>query len=252
MDSFAALALATEPPSEKLLDYPPQGKEESLITPVMLKNMLGHAAFQTALLLWLTMTESGSAFFGEGVVKGSDRHYTIVFTSFVALQVFNLFNCRATHDEWNVLAGFSDSVIGQLVLAIICITQWVMVQYGGQLMQTEALTGQQWALCILLGFLSIPVGYALKLVPLADRELRSNFMTAGVQGVGAGGLGGMPSTPLYADSSDVRATPALRNASIAAAAAERAEQEAAEAAAAAAAPASASAASNTRKRRTTA
>jgi magnesium-transporting ATPase (P-type) len=85
MDSFAALALATEPPSEKLLDYAPQGKKERLITRTMYKNMIGHAIFQTVLLLWLTMTESGNLFFGV-TEHGSVLHHTLVFTTFVALQ----------------------------------------------------------------------------------------------------------------------------------------------------------------------
>jgi magnesium-transporting ATPase (P-type) len=64
MDSFAALMLATEPPSERLLLQRPQGKEEPLITRTMWKNMFGHALFQSALLVWLTSTASGSAWLG--------------------------------------------------------------------------------------------------------------------------------------------------------------------------------------------
>ena len=61
MDSFAALMLATEPPSEDLLNQKPQGKDEPLITGTMMKNMIGHAIFQTGLLLWQHSTESLSS-----------------------------------------------------------------------------------------------------------------------------------------------------------------------------------------------
>ena len=158
MDSFAALALATEPPSERLMDFAPQGKSERLITRTMYKNMLGHAVFQTALLLWITMTEGGARSVGVTAPLGSIPHHTMVFTTFVALQVFNLFNCRATHDEWNVLQDFGSSVIGQVIIAVIVIMQFVIVQFGGEITQTEPLTMGQWALCIGIGFLSVPVG----------------------------------------------------------------------------------------------
>ena len=172
MDSFAALALATEPPSESLMDVAPQGKSERLITGVMYKNMLGHAVFQTALLLWLDMTPEGWRFSGATAPMGSVQHHTIVFTTFVALQVFNLFNCRATRDEWNVLEGFSASVIGQVIVCTIVVMQFLIVQFGGAITQTEPLSAQQWRTCIALGALSVPVGYLLKLFPLVDSELR--------------------------------------------------------------------------------
>lgn len=173
MDSFAALALATEPPSQQLMKYRPGGRSESLITGTMRKNMLGHALFQTALLIWLAMTDSGARFFGitEAEGTGSVKHFTTVFTTFVALQIFNLFNCRTTHDELNVLQGFADSVVAQVIIVIIVVMQVLMVQFGGAFMQTEPLSLVQWAQCLALGFASIPVGYLLKLVPEAERQL---------------------------------------------------------------------------------
>jgi P-type Ca2+ transporter type 2C len=181
MDSFAALMLATEPPSERLMDYKPQGREEALITPTMFKNMFGHAVFQTALLVWLTRTESGSNFFGIDYKAADDlgdvalqrKEDTIVFNTFVWLQIFNLFNCRAVHDEWNILEGFMGSYITHFILAIIIVLQFAMVQGGGEIMQTAPLTWDEWRACIGLGALSIPVGYLLKLVPVFGRELNA-------------------------------------------------------------------------------
>jgi magnesium-transporting ATPase (P-type) len=181
MDSFAALMLATEPPSDKLMLQRPQGKDEPLITATMTKNMVGHAIFQTALLLWLTMTTSGSNFFELDYESSSDlvdkqlqvRENTLVFNVFVSLQIFNLFNCRAVHDEWNVFENFTNSTVAQVVLVIIAAGQWFIVQFGGSVMQTSPLTGEEWAKCLALGALSLPVGYLLKLVPVAGEEVRS-------------------------------------------------------------------------------
>ena len=121
MDSFAALMLATEPPSEKLMGHKPQGKEEPLITRTMWKNMIGHAIFQSALLVWLTSFASGSAWLGldyEAAGAGGRKlvqlkENTLVFTIFVSLQIFNLFNCRSVHDEWNVFENFGNSTVAQ-------------------------------------------------------------------------------------------------------------------------------------------
>ena len=53
MDSFAALALATEPPSNELLDKKPHPKNTSLISAFMWRNIFGHAVYQTAVLILL-------------------------------------------------------------------------------------------------------------------------------------------------------------------------------------------------------
>lgn len=53
MDSFAALALATEPPSRELLDRPPHPKNTYLISAFMWKSIFGHAIYQTAVLILL-------------------------------------------------------------------------------------------------------------------------------------------------------------------------------------------------------
>jgi Ca2+-transporting ATPase len=173
MDSFAALALATEPPSEKLMNFAPQGKAESLITRTMFKNMIGHALFQTMLLLWMTQVPSSAHFFGlQPEALGTTPHDTIVFTSFVSLQVFNLFNCRTVHDEWNVLEDFGSSYVGQAILVLIIIMQWIIVQFGGEIMQTVPLSVEQWTSCILIGATSVPVGFLLKLIPACEYELR--------------------------------------------------------------------------------
>lgn len=50
MDTFAALALATEPPSLELLNQPPYGKNESIVNSIMWRNVLGQGFYQIAVL----------------------------------------------------------------------------------------------------------------------------------------------------------------------------------------------------------
>ena len=50
MDTFAALALATEPPNDSLLDRPPYGKNDYIVTPVMWRNIIGQGIYQIIVL----------------------------------------------------------------------------------------------------------------------------------------------------------------------------------------------------------
>lgn len=93
MDTLAALALATEPPTDELLNRSPAPKRAHLINYRMAKLIVGEAIFQIGINLFLI--HLGAAIFhlehnahGEAVLK------TIVFNTFVFLQIFNEINCR--------------------------------------------------------------------------------------------------------------------------------------------------------------
>lgn len=173
MDSFAALMLATEPPTDMLMKHKPQGQDEPLITAIMAKNMIGHAIFQLSLLLWLTLSSGGAAFFGleRGAHEQQLRENTLAFNVFVCLQIFNLFNCRSVHDEMNIFANFSNSSVAQVVLAVIVVSQIFIIELGGSIMQTEPLSSADWAKCIFLGSLSLPTGYFLRILPQSWRQI---------------------------------------------------------------------------------
>eukprot|EP01138_Halocafeteria_seosinensis_P015999 gb/GECG01016327.1/.p1 GENE.gb/GECG01016327.1/~~gb/GECG01016327.1/.p1 ORF type:complete len:1013 (+),score=104.65 gb/GECG01016327.1/:1-3039(+) len=169
MDSFAALALATEPPSHELLGRKPEGRNVGLITPLMWKNLVGHAMFQTGLLLVLTMTQSMLSFFNLTEDDYSKRpHYTVVFNVFVLMNVFNMLNCRKVHDEMKIWEHLTSSYFLETILTVIVSMQFVIVQFGGEITQTTPLSFTQWRNCVLLGALSIPVGFLLKLIPIEE------------------------------------------------------------------------------------
>jgi Ca2+ transporting ATPase len=97
MDTFAALALATEPPEEDLLNEKPHPKDESIVTPCMWRNIIGQAIFQIAILCVILF--AGKTFL-PGIAELTDPkeikllHYTYVFNTFVFMQVFNEINAR--------------------------------------------------------------------------------------------------------------------------------------------------------------
>lgn len=170
MDSAAALALATEPPTDDLLHRAPEVKGTSLITTLMAKNIGGAAVFQVLLLGFLMLSPSAHALFG--VREGSVAHTTVLFNVFVWLQFWNMFNARKVHDEWAVFSGVTGSFYFEFIALFIAAGQVAIVQFGGAYAGTVQLGVQQWALCVAVGALSLPVGALLKLVHVNDQAAR--------------------------------------------------------------------------------
>lgn len=106
MDTLASLALATESPTEELLDRKPYGRKKSLISRTMVKNILLHAIYQLTVLL--VFLYKGPQIFGiktginAPLFSPPTQHFTIVFNTFVMMTLFNEINCRKVHGERNV------------------------------------------------------------------------------------------------------------------------------------------------------
>uniref|UniRef100_A0A674GRR0 Calcium-transporting ATPase n=1 Tax=Taeniopygia guttata TaxID=59729 RepID=A0A674GRR0_TAEGU len=109
MDTLASLALATEPPTEALLLRKPYGREHPLLSGTMLRNILGHAAYQ--LLVIFTLLFAGEVLFDIDSGRAAplhappSEHFTIIFNTFVLMQLFNELNARKLHGERNVFEG---------------------------------------------------------------------------------------------------------------------------------------------------
>jgi Ca2+ transporting ATPase len=103
MDSLAGLALASEPPVDELLHKPPVNRTEHMITKRMWANMLGQATYQ--IIVVMTLLFAGPDLLGVEpghiVYKRDENsvHYTIIFNSFVWMQLFNEINCRKLKGE---------------------------------------------------------------------------------------------------------------------------------------------------------
>lgn len=154
MDTLAALALATELPSEALLARPPDRKDAPVISPFMWFGILSQSAFQLASQIML-LTVGHRAF---GVRSYGDEHLTLVFNCFVMLQVFNFFNARLLHQDADVRVGLQRSQGLLFIVGAIFVTQVAIVQRGGRFMSTVPLTVSQWLACMAIGSASLPVG----------------------------------------------------------------------------------------------
>uniref|UniRef100_A0A8C9Z8S2 Calcium-transporting ATPase n=1 Tax=Sander lucioperca TaxID=283035 RepID=A0A8C9Z8S2_SANLU len=136
MDTFASLALATEPPTESLLMRKPYGRNKPLISSTMTKNILGHGVFQ--LIIIFTLLFVGEKIFdidsGRNAPLNSppSEHYTIIFNTFVMMQLFNEINARKIHGERNVFDGiFRNPIFCSIVFGTFAM-QIVIVQFGGK------------------------------------------------------------------------------------------------------------------------
>ncbi|XP_071296130.1 plasma membrane calcium-transporting ATPase 2 isoform X7 [Agelaius tricolor] len=169
MDTFASLALATEPPTEALLLRKPYGRNKPLISRTMMKNILGHAVYQLTLIFTLL-------FVGEKMFKidsgrnaplhsPPSEHYTIIFNTFVMMQLFNEINARKIHGERNVFDGiFRNPIFCTIVLGTFAI-QIVIVQFGGKPFSCSPLQLDQWMWCVFIGLGELVWGQVIATIP---------------------------------------------------------------------------------------
>ncbi|XP_052419506.1 plasma membrane calcium-transporting ATPase 3a isoform X2 [Carassius gibelio] len=169
MDTFASLALATEPPTESLLLRKPYGRNNPLISTTMMKNILGHAVYQ--LIIIFTLLFVGERIFdidsGRNAPLHSppSEHYTIIFNTFVLMQLFNEINARKIHGERNVFDGiFSNPIFCSIVLGTFAI-QIVIVQFGGKPFSCSPLNVEQWLWCLFVGMGELVWGQVIASVP---------------------------------------------------------------------------------------
>ena len=142
MDTFAALALASIPPSEDVMREQPRKSSDFIISRTMWANILGVGVCFLALLLGMLMA------FNEMPGGMTVRRLTIFFTTFVMLQFWNLFNARAFGGKASALSHLRESYGLELVAAIILVGQFLIVQFGGEVFRTEPLDLQMWGIII--------------------------------------------------------------------------------------------------------
>ncbi|XP_056138692.1 plasma membrane calcium-transporting ATPase 1b isoform X11 [Lampris incognitus] len=169
MDTFASLALATEPPTESLLLRKPYGRKKPLISRTMMKNILGHAVYQLTIIF--TLLFAGEKIFDIDNGRNAplhappSEHYTIVFNTFVLMQLFNEMNARKIHGERNVFDGMFNNPIFCSIVFGSFIIQIVIVQFGGKPFSCVRLSIDQWLWCVFLGIGCLLWGQLVSTIP---------------------------------------------------------------------------------------
>ncbi|XP_053461526.1 plasma membrane calcium-transporting ATPase 4 isoform X3 [Nycticebus coucang] len=169
MDTFASLALATEPPTDSLLKRRPYGRNKPLISRTMMKNILGHAVYQLAVIFFLVF--AGEKFFDIDSGRKAplhappSQHYTIVFNTFVLMQLFNEINSRKIHGEKNVFAGIYHNLIFCTVVLGTFVSQILIVEFGGKPFSCTKLNLSQWLWCLFIGIGELLWGQIISAIP---------------------------------------------------------------------------------------
>ena len=130
MDTFAALALATEPANNAVMNDRPRDPKAFIITKAMWTEILGVGLVYTGILLYLLI--------------GNICSLTEFFTIFVMLQFWNLFNARVFGQNRSIFNGLLNNPAFIGICAVIFIGQILIVQFGGNVFRTEPLDIETW------------------------------------------------------------------------------------------------------------
>ena len=143
MDTFAALALASLPPSHEVMKEKPRKASDFIISRSMGAGILFCGiSFFVVMFAFLVYCERR----GRG---GVDTHeLTWFFTTFVMLQFWNLFNAKALGSNRSAFRHFLQDKGMQLVLLLVLAGQWLIVTFGGEMFRTQPLSLKEWAIII--------------------------------------------------------------------------------------------------------
>ncbi|KAI5293047.1 plasma membrane calcium [Ascosphaera acerosa] len=166
MDTFAALALATDAPTPEILNRKPTPKSAPLFTTTMWKMIIGQAIYQ--LVVTFVLYFAGAKILGYDVAANEHLQKeldTIVFNTFVWMQIFNEFNNRRLDNHFNIFEGALKNYWLLGITALMVGGQILIVFVGGEALQVVRIDGDQWAISIVCGFCCIPFGMLLRVFP---------------------------------------------------------------------------------------
>lgn len=175
MDSLGALALATEPPTDKLMKRLPVGRREPLITNIMWRNLLVQALFQVAVLLSFDFRGKNILHLNHETVEHAEKvKNTFIFNTFVFCQVFNEFNARKL-DEMNVFKGMTKNHLFMGIIGVTILLQVLIVEFLGKFTSTVRLNWKLWLVSLGIGFISWPLAVIGKLIPVPQTNFKDYF-----------------------------------------------------------------------------
>ncbi|RTG90507.1 Ca2+ transporting ATPase, plasma membrane [Schistosoma bovis] len=153
MDTLASLALATEIPTEELLERAPYGRTKPIISRNMIKNIIGQSIYQLSViffLIWfgelLLDVENGRGLSAKGINRPTE-HFTVIFNSFVMMTLFNEINARKIHGQRNIFSGLTNNLLFVIIWistfilqVIISIPVWIIPKRKRRIAKSRRLT----------------------------------------------------------------------------------------------------------------
>ncbi|HVK11627.1 MAG TPA: calcium-translocating P-type ATPase, PMCA-type [Gemmataceae bacterium] len=165
MDTFAAIALCSEPPRPGLMSMRPKRRDESIVNRSMMTTILTTGVFYVVVMLTLLIgMEYGGWFrrdvdveagaFSKEFPELTLYQVALFFTVYVLFQVWNAINCRSLTPDQSGLKGVLQNTTFLGIMAAILIGQFVIVTVGGRLFEVQPLGPLEWLL-ILAGTSSV-------------------------------------------------------------------------------------------------
>ncbi|OWB83147.1 hypothetical protein B5S33_g1776 [[Candida] boidinii] len=179
MDTLAALALATDKPDDDVLNRKPMGRHAPLISTSMWKMIFGQSLVQLIITFVLHFRGNGIFFPGGANSHQSQQVSALTFNTFVWLQVFNLLLARKL-DEGDGLTKIRDRISREnldftqhlfrnmyfiVILVFIGGFQIIIMIFGGAAFSVSHQTSAMWATAIICGFISLPAGVLIRIIP---------------------------------------------------------------------------------------
>jgi Ca2+-transporting ATPase len=161
MDTFAAAALASLPPNERVMDSKPRrsGPDgDFIVTRSMAANIFGVGLLFVVVLLGLLIYWRGT---GPGLTP---YELSMLFTTFVMLQFWNMFNAKAFGDGKSAFSALRSSRTFLLVAVTIPVGQYLIVTFGGEMFSVVPLSWKDWGLITACTSVVLWIGEAIRLV----------------------------------------------------------------------------------------
>ncbi|BFZ57610.1 plasma membrane calcium [Savitreella phatthalungensis] len=165
MDTLAALALATDPPGPSLLKVKPARKSDNLITFDMWKMIIGQSIYQLTVTLILYYVGADIFDWDLSTNQGMVERQTVVFNTFVWCQIFNQLNNRRLDNKLNVFEGILRNYFYIIINLVMIGGQVLIIFVGGRAFSVTRIKGDDWAVSIIVGAISIPIAIIIRLIP---------------------------------------------------------------------------------------
>ncbi len=164
MDTFAAGALASLPPSREVMNHKPRRNSDFIITRAMRSRIFFMGLTFVVLLMGLLQ------FFTEADGSISRYHLSCFFTTFVMLQFWNMFNAKAFASGKSAFANMRGSMGFILVSLLIIVGQILIVTFGGEAFRTTPIEFKDWLIIIASTSIVLWVGEVVRLVKRAMKR----------------------------------------------------------------------------------
>ncbi|RKO94361.1 hypothetical protein BDK51DRAFT_40529 [Blyttiomyces helicus] len=181
MDSLGALALASEEPEDDILDHPPHSRHENLLSGPMKEYIFMQLVYQITVLLVLLLRgddifSPDATFYNSADITGtpSKRLKTLVFTTFILMQVTNEVMARQLNGELNLFRNFFRNKLFLLILAVILIVQVLAIVFGGSFFDTVQMNWEDWVICAVLALVNFPCVFVGRAIALLVHRTRGS------------------------------------------------------------------------------